>query len=230
MIRRIYTERAVYLPGLDTLVCADLHLGRGDGPGYHLPIGDPARILRQLDRLLERFGPAEVIVAGDVVDRFGPPDAATREMLEALRSHCADRGADLQLVAGNHDRGLAAVVDPAPPTELARGSDPQVVICHGDALPTTEGALIIYGHDHPTLLVEGARYPCILEGHTADGTALCQLPSFSPAVTGVRVGADRAGLRSPLSETAAALRPVITDPASGRTHRFPPLASLTGHL
>ena len=225
-----YAERAVYIPAVDLLVCADLHLGRGDGPGYHLPLGDPEPMVRALDRLLARFAPAEVIVAGDIVDRFGPPDAATRTMLETIRSRCARAGARLQLVAGNHDRGFAAVADPPLPTELARGTDQQVVICHGDSLPTMEGDLIVYGHDHPTLTVEGARYPCILEGHTAAGSTLCQLPSFSPAVTGVRVGPDRAGLRSPLSQAATWLRPIVTDPESGRTHRFPPLSSLAGHL
>jgi Predicted ICC-like phosphoesterases len=230
VIERRYAERAVYLPAVDLLVCADLHLGRGDGPGYHLPLGDPAPIMQALDRLLARFSPAEVVIAGDIVDRFGPPDPPTRAMLKTLRSHCTTAGARLQLVAGNHDRGLVAMADPPLPTELTRGRDQQVVICHGDSLPSEEGALVIYGHDHPTLTVEGARYPCILEGRSPSGTTLCQLPSFSPAVIGVGVGPDRAGLRSPLSQAATWLRPVITDPDSGRTHRFPELSSLAGHL
>lgn len=230
MIRRIYAERAVYIPVIDALVCADLHLGRGSGPGYHVPISDPTPILRQLRGLLDRFGPTEVIVAGDLVERFGPPDAATHAMLDRLRRCCSAADASLQLIAGNHDRGLAAIAPSAPPTEVSRGSDVSVIICHGDSMPEADGDLIIYGHDHPTLSIEGARYPCILEGATPMGTALCQLPSFSPAVPGVTVGPDRAGLRSPLSRSATSLRPVITDPTSGRTHRFPPLSALHRHL
>ena len=230
MTPRTYTERAVYVPGVDILVCADLHLGRGDGPDYHLPIGDPAVIVRNLGQLLDRFDPGEVLIAGDVVDRFGPPDPSVQAVLQRLHDRCSDAGASLQIIAGNHDRGLAAAAEPAPPTEVSRGSDSPVVVCHGDQFPTAEGALVIYGHDHPMLTVEGARYPCILEGELPDGTELCQLPSFSPAVSGVRIGADRAGLRSPLSQAATTLRPIITDGRSGRIHRFPPLAALADHI
>jgi len=226
----MYTERAVYLPGVDMLVCADLHLGRGDGPGYHLPVGDPAVILRDLGQLLDRFDPAEVLIAGDVVDKFGPPDPSVQVMLQRLQDRCSDAGAHLQLIAGNHDRGLAAVSEPELPTEVSRGYESPVVVCHGDQFPTMEGALVIYGHDHPMLTVEGARYPCILEGELPDGTELCQLPSFSPAVSGVQIGADRAGLRSPLSQAATTLRPIITDRPSGHSHRFPPLAALAEHI
>jgi len=226
----MYTERAVYVPSVDMLVCADLHLGRGDGPGYHLPVGDPAVILRALGQLLDRFDPAEVLIAGDVVDKFGPPDPSVQVMLQRLQDRCSDAGAHLQLIAGNHDRGLAAVSDPELPTEVSRGDESPVVVCHGDQFPTMEGALVIYGHDHPMLTVEGARYPCILEGELPDGTELCQLPSFSPAVSGVQIGADRAGLRSPLSQAATTLRPIITDRPSGHSHRFPPLAALAEHI
>ena len=230
MIPRVYTERAVYVPGVDILVCADLHLGRGDGPGYHLPIGDHTMILRAIGQLLDRFSPAEVLIAGDIVDNFGPPHPSVRAALQRLEDRCRGAGAHLQLIAGNHDQGLTAVSEPALPIEVSRGSESPVVVCHGDTFPSTEGGLVVYGHDHPMLTVEGARYPCILEGKLPDGTELCQLPSFSPAVSGVQIGADRAGLRSPLSQAAATLHPIITDGQSGRMHRFPPLATLADHL
>jgi metallophosphoesterase superfamily enzyme len=106
-----FDERALYVDGDDVLVLADLHVGRAESSAVTLPMGEAADVRDRIDRLLARFRPAVVVVAGDVVHTFGGVSDRSRTTLDELAAACRDSGATLELVAGNHDTSLATAWD-----------------------------------------------------------------------------------------------------------------------
>ncbi|CDK39798.1 phosphoesterase, icc [Halorubrum sp. AJ67] len=163
--------------------------------------------------------------------------------MEALREACSDRGADLELVAGNHDTALADawggtvreayVVEEAAAAGLesrTSAGEPETrtaVICHGHEPPSVTADRYVIGHVHPTIEIDGDRRPCFLRGAgTYRGADVLLLPAFTRLAAGVPVNdAATGGLNSPLVDDAAALAPVVYDPDGGEPLRFPPLGA-----
>ncbi|WP_424014661.1 metallophosphoesterase [Halorubrum xinjiangense] len=239
-----FAERAVYLSDADALVVADLHVGRGEASAVSLPLGERADLVDRLGRLLDRFDPATVVVAGDVVHTFDHVSDRAREALDALRDRCEAHGAALELVAGNHDAALADAWDGAIREELVlgrsgdRGADVgdahRTVVCHGHEAPSTAADRYVIGHVHPTIEIEGDRRPCVLRGEgTYRGADLLVLPAFTRLASGVAVnGMGTAAFDSPLVTDADRLAPVVVDvppdgadggSEGGEPLRFPPL-------
>ena len=98
-----------------TIVISDLHLGRGS---------------LELPRLLAPIlaGADEIVVNGDVAELHLPPhrEAAARG-LDTLRRRTDQAGAELVLIAGNHD----PLVSPRRSLTLGNGA---VFVTHGDAV------------------------------------------------------------------------------------------------
>ncbi|ELZ48513.1 metallophosphoesterase [Halorubrum californiense DSM 19288] len=238
-----YAERAVYLSDADALVVADLHVGRGEASAVSLPMGERADLADRLDTLLDRFDPATVVVAGDVVHTFDRITDRSRGTLNALRDACEARGAALEVVAGNHDTALADAWDgPVREEVVLDGEDraagaPRTVVCHGHDAPSTAADRYVIGHVHPTIEIEGDRRPCVLRAEgTYRGADLLVVPAFTRLAAGVAVndmGTD--AFDSPLVTDADRLAPVVVDsPAEGsdggpdasgarEALRFPPL-------
>ena len=230
-----FAERAVYLPASDALVVADLHVGRGEASAVSLPLGERADLVDRIGALLDRFDPATVVVAGDIVHTFDRVSDRVREALDALRDRCEASGAALELVAGNHDTALADAWDAPVREELVLGESgdraaseaPRTVICHGHETPSTTADRYVIGHVHPTIEIEGDRRPCVLRGEATYRSAdLLVLPAFTRLAPGVAVNdAVSAGLDSPVVGDAAALAPVVYDADRGVPLRFPPLGA-----
>ncbi|WP_096393492.1 metallophosphoesterase [Halorubrum trapanicum] len=220
-----FAERAIYLPANDALVVADLHVGRGEASAVSLPLGERADLIDRLRDLLDRFDPATVVVAGDVVHTFDRVSDRARGALEALRDACDARGAALELVAGNHDAALADAWDSRVRDELVldesgdrTASDaPRTVVCHGHEAPATAADRYAIGHVHPTIEIEGDRRPCVLRGEgTYRGADLLVLPAFTRLAPGVAVNDMRTdAFDSPLVTDADRLAPVVIDPDGG---------------
>ncbi|WP_297884719.1 metallophosphoesterase [uncultured Halorubrum sp.] len=245
-----FADRAVYLPGADALVVADLHVGRGEASAVSLPLGERADLVDRLAALLDRFDPATVVAAGDVVHTFDRVSGRSRETLDALRDACEDRGAAFELVAGNHDTALPNRWDGPVREEivLGEGGDREAdavdatdatrtVVCHGHEAPSATADRYVIGHVHPTIEIEGDRRPCFLRGPgTYRGADLLVLPSFTRLAPGVAVNEMRTdAFDSPLVTDADRLAPVVVDPpaegsdggpdasGAGEALRFPPL-------
>lgn len=130
-----FRDRAAYVPEADALVCADLHLGRDAESNVELPLGERRRIPRRIETLLERFDPAVLVVAGDVLHAFDEVSESVAESLAAVEAAAADADVELVFVAGNHDSMLASIAE-APVVEaydLGTGT----MVVHGDEHPTT---------------------------------------------------------------------------------------------
>jgi len=108
----LYPQRAAFLPSHQTLLVADVHLGKDQvfrRQGVAVPAGVLAADLKRLSELILTTGCERLIVLGDWVhappraDDVWPDDIKTwRKKHQAL---------SLELVEGNHDRSLAGWLD-----------------------------------------------------------------------------------------------------------------------
>ncbi|RBI61049.1 metallophosphoesterase [halophilic archaeon] len=216
-----FRDRAVYLPAADALVLADLHVGRDAVANVELPLGERADLTGRLDALLDRFAPAEVVFAGDVLQAFDHVPDGVEATVTALRRRVADAGADLTVVRGNHDAMLGTVVDHRDEYRLADDT----LVCHGHETPDGTAPRYVVGHDHPAIEIEGRKRPCYLWGPDVyAGSDVLVLPAFTRLAAGVVVnrlsGSD---FDSPLVTRANDFRPIVRDEDGDETYRFPPL-------
>ena len=221
-------ERAAYLPDADALVVADLHLGKAAASAVDAPVDAGPAMVDRLGALLDRFEPAEVVLAGDVLHAYASVPQVARDALTALSDRVESAGAELTLVAGNHDAQLGTLVGAEPDTQRALPGG--TVVCHGHEYPPTEASRYVIGHDHPTIEIEGRRRPCFLVG-AHEGAEVLALPAFNPAVRGTAVNgwADGDPL-SPFLRSVTAFRPVVWDADAGEPLVFPPLGELQAYL
>lgn len=215
-----FRDRAVYLGDAETLVVADLHVGRAEAAGVDAPLGEATDRIDRLEALLAAFEPTQVVFAGDVLDRFDRLSERSRRRVASLRTACVDAGADPVALAGNHDTRLGDCWPDVVAEErtLADGT----VVCHGHVEPDARGRRYLIGHDHPAIAIEGVRRPCFCFGEGCyRGGDLLVLPAFTRLAAGVELNDRRAAdFQSPLVSSLGALRPVVVD---GEALWFPPL-------
>lgn len=224
-----FAERATFFPAHDALVVADLHVGRGEASAVSFPVGEREDLLARLDELLSRFGPERVVVAGDAVHTFSAVSERSRETIAALRDACEERGAAVELVAGNHDTALESAWDGAIHDAVVLDADdaPRTVVAHGHEPPSVAAERYVIGHVHPTIEIEGDRRPCFLHGEAAyRGADLLVVPAFTRLAPGVAVNEMRTdAFDSPLVTDADRLAPIVFDPERREPLRFPPLGA-----
>lgn len=244
-----FRDRAVYFPRGETLVLADLHVGRGEAADVEFPLGEATDLRDRLTTLLTAFDPETVVVAGDVLHQFSRTSDAVAQSLSGLREACLDAGARPVLVAGNHDTMLSSVWDgPTPDShEITLSGEPPagpeddylpatvsgpVVVRHGhEPPPATEAdraGLYVVGHDHPTVEIQGRRRPCYLFVPDAvRGTPALMLPAFNRIPAGVVVnGMAGDDFQSPFVTAADPVHPVVWDPDADERLSFPALGDL----
>lgn len=221
-------DRAVYLAMDDVLVVADLHLGRARSANIDFPVGETGMMVDRLAALLDRFEPAEVVFAGDVLHAFSYVPDGVEPAVDRLRETVTAGGADLVVVAGNHDTMLERFVDTV--EEYATGDG--TIICHGHAEPATPGTQYVIGHEHPAIAIAGRRRPCFLVGRGVyQGADVIVLPAFNRLAAGTEInGMTGADAASPLLADLELFQPVVRDTGSEETLAFPPLADLRKYL
>lgn len=215
--------RAAYLRAAETLVVADVHVGRAAASAVDFPLGERPDLRSRLRESIDVYDPEEVVFAGDVLHRFDAVPATARETLDSLVACCRAAGARPVLVRGNHDAMLDAV-EGIPVRDTYRVGD--ALVCHGHERPDAAADRYVVGHDHPAVEIEGRKRPCFLYGEgVADGADLLVLPAFNRLAAGVTVNELRASdFQSPLVDDADALRPLVYDDDEVLT--FPPLGRL----
>ncbi len=224
-------DRAIYLPDLGTLVCADLHVGRDVTSEIELELGEHEDLTSRFEALLSRYEPSTVVVAGDLLHSFDRVPTGAADTVRTLAGLADDAGCRVVVTPGNHDTLLEELWD-GPITPEYRPEGTSVVITHGHVTPAMAAEWYVVGHDHPTIEIEGVRRPCYLYGTDQYGGAgVVMLPSFSRLPAGVRVSEMTAAeFQSPLVTDSGSLRPIVYDDDSGETHTFPPLSELRQYL
>lgn len=217
-------ERAVYLPGADALVLADVHLGRAAASSVESTLGGDADVVDRIRALLGRWDPATVVVAGDLLHSFSRVPRGVEEALAAVEASVEAAGGELVVTPGNHDALLERVYT-GTRAESYRLDDGETVVCHGHERPAVDGERFVVGHDHPALSVDGRKRPCFLYGPAAfEGADVVVLPAFTRLAPGATINRMRGGdFQSPLVRHPNGFHPGIYDEGAEETLWFPPL-------
>ena len=182
---QLLAERALFWPAQELLAIADIHLGKDDvfrDAGIAMPTGGANADLRRLSEVLTRTGARRLRVLGDFI--HGNRGAARwRSAWQAFR---ARHDIAIELVLGNHDRGLDT-------TGLG-------VELFGDGLVEGPfhfrhdhqggiGGFCFSGHVHPVVRLPmlGRSYPAF---HLQSGGLT--LPAFSALTGGWKIPASAA--------------------------------------
>ncbi|QLD86645.1 metallophosphoesterase [Natronomonas halophila] len=224
-------DRAVYLPSADVLVLADLHVGRDAASNVHARLGEHEDLTERFEALLAHYGPAEAVIAGDLLHSFDALPTGTAQTVHELRDIAAEADCRVVVTPGNHDSMLGELWEGSTPDEY-RPSGADTVITHGHEPPEADADCYVVGHDHPTIDIEGQRHPCYLYGTEQYDTAdVLMLPAFSRVPAGMRINDMSASdFQSPLIKRVNAFRPIVRDEVADETHEFPPLGEFRRHL
>ena len=157
-------EKAVFLPECDTLLVADVHIGKATSfrsLGVPVPAGTTDETLSLLTRLVDRLAVKRIVFLGDFLHSARSLGAATFATLRCWRER---HGAlELTLVRGNHDDRAGD-----PPAALGFEVVDEPVCLGGLALAhyprPVPGAYVLAGHLHPAIGVghglDRVRLPC----------------------------------------------------------------------
>ena len=166
----------------NTAVIADLHLGFENvlqERGYALPRLQLKEIKKQVKNIVEKYDISKIVIAGDLKHEFSknlPYEwEDVREFIESVE-------VELEVVRGNHDNYLAAILADYGIELKEKVNVGDFTVVHGHR--EFDGEKIIMGHEHPAvkIRVRGALYsfPCYL---VADSSKIV-LPAFSPLMAG----------------------------------------------
>ncbi|ELZ25249.1 metallophosphoesterase [Natrinema limicola] len=220
-------DRAVFVPAAETLVIADVHLGKAAASSVDAPIDDGTDVRERLESVLAATEPSTVVIAGDLLHSFSRLPRGVERDLDRLIDVVNAAEAELVVTPGNHDTMLETVFDVETTLEYEL-ADGETVVCHGHERPKTTADRYIVGHDHPALSIEGCKRPCVLYGPDAyEGADVLVLPAFTRLAAGATVnrmaGRD---FQTPLVRNADEFYPAVRDDSSGETLWFPPLGEL----
>ena len=223
-----FRGRAVLLD--ETLVCADLHLGRAETSAVELPVGDGRDVRDRLEALCTAHDPETVVLAGDVLHTFETIPRGVERRVREIRERVTASGAELVVLGGNHDALLDQVWDG--PVADHYWLDAETVVVHGHEDPGVDADRYVLGHDHPVIEIEAQRHPCMLRGPGGpNDAAVIVLPAFNRFTAGVVINHLHAReFQSPLVVDTDVLRPIIRDENSGETLRFPELGAFRDRL
>ncbi|GBR17073.1 ligase-associated DNA damage response endonuclease PdeM [Gluconobacter frateurii] len=142
---------AVFLPATQTLVVADLHLGKGTSArsrGLLLPPGDTISTLEKVLRLVESCSPRLLVALGD---SFHDPGAGERLLDEekALLDTTLRKAAILW-ITGNHDAAPIANIGGEWLNEYQSGN---LIFRHIPSARIPAGKAELAGHLHPKVRI-----------------------------------------------------------------------------
>ena len=169
--------RAALLPATQTLVCADVHLGKAATfrrAGLPVPEGSAQQDLTRLATLIERYAARRLIIAGDLFHaRAGCTPRVLREFTDFREQIRGVTDPEVVLILGNHERSLGRQFSPQDigidqcVKELTESPfrfihEPATVIGHGNQgtaesahvprpSPAPADCFTIAGHLHPTI-------------------------------------------------------------------------------
>jgi DNA ligase-associated metallophosphoesterase len=173
---------ALYVPGEQTLLVADLHLEKGSAAaarGTMLPPYDTRQTLMRLAEVIDRYDPGRIIAIGDSLHDVAAAERMAAQDLEIL--HIMQVGREWIWVTGNHDPIIAKNLGGTSCSELEVCG---LVLRHhpSPSCSTHE----IAGHMHPAARLSmygySIRRPCFV----ANGRRLV-MPAFGAFAGGLNV-------------------------------------------
>lgn len=168
-VLRLLPERCMYWERTQTLLLADLHLGKSANfraSSVPIPPGTTRSDLEKLDLAIQQTTPQRLVILGDFWHGAG---GKTEEVLSQFDEwRCRNSDIEILLIPGNHDRKAG---DPISSWRITCLNEPVVdepfVYCH---LPgSTRDGYTLAGHLHPGVVLRGKdrqrlKLPCFWFG------------------------------------------------------------------
>lgn len=159
----LLNEKALFLPKLDSLIIADVHLGKSQHfrkSGIPVPSQIGIADLDSISQLIETYAPSQLIFAGDF---FHSSENQELSLIEKWKNY---HSTDIVLVVGNHD--VYAQQKLSEIGFLTYESYPlgNVLICHDVVdFMSDKNSIVIGGHLHPAVRLLGmgkqnVKLPC----------------------------------------------------------------------
>ena len=184
--------RAAFLPASQTLLVADLHLGKAATfrrAGIPVPEGSAQRDLERLAQLVRGHDVRRLIVLGDLFHAKGGCTPQVFAEFAALRARMADIA--VVLVLGNHDRAVGRL-----PASLGIDSclpsldEPPFHLVHEPATgvrASERDLFTVAGHLHPTVSIRSPSGDRLADRCFVAEPAFLILPAFGSFTGGHRV-------------------------------------------
>jgi uncharacterized protein len=185
-VLRLLAQRAVYLPEHQTLLVADVHIGKAVSfrrLGVPVPGGTTSETLDRLSSALTTCGAQHIVFLGDLLHSARGRARATTDAVANWRK--ANANIELTLIRGNHDSHAG---DPPADWHVRCVNGP--LMLGGLALahhpePVTD-AYVLAGHIHPAVRVGGRAHDSLRLPCFHFGPHVGVLPAFG-AFTGMHV-------------------------------------------
>jgi DNA ligase-associated metallophosphoesterase len=188
----LLSGRAALLPSSQTLLVADLHLGKAATfrrAGIPVPEGSSQRDLDRLEQLVRRHDVRRLVVLGDL---FHAKSGCTPQVFAefaALRSRIPDTF--VVLVIGNHDRAVGRLPESLGLDTCVTCLDaPPFHFVHEPATGMTasdRNLFTVAGHLHPTVAIRSPSGDRLADRCFVAEPALLVLPAFGSFTGGHRV-------------------------------------------
>jgi uncharacterized protein len=180
-------ERALFWKRQETLIVADVHLGKAAAfraAALPMPGGTTSEALARLGTALERTGARRLLILGDLLHARAGRATRTLATVAAWREEHPDL--EIVLVRGNHDRGAG---DPPDDWHIHCVDEPWheppfAFRHHPEEDP--EG-YVLAGHIHPAVHLTGLGRQSATLPAFVFGERLGLLPAFGPFTGGGRV-------------------------------------------
>ncbi len=157
----LHPDRAVIWPRLRAAIVADTHFGKSGvfgRNGLAVPAGTDAADRARLTRLLSSFQICRLIVLGDFL--HAPLDAGSQEAIEMEKWIGSLAGVHIQVIAGNHDRGISSGWRGAIDWVAHEHIEPPFRFVHDGTHSGFAGGDAVFslsGHLHPVVSLRGLR-------------------------------------------------------------------------
>ncbi|NJL38338.1 MAG: ligase-associated DNA damage response endonuclease PdeM [Leptolyngbyaceae cyanobacterium RM2_2_4] len=188
---QLLAEKAVYLEDKQTLLVADIHLGKSEtfqSLGIPIPNRVNQTTLDRLEQLCLKVKPQKLFVLGDL---FHSKYALVDEVLEGWSQFQAAVDAEVVLIVGNHDRPLIQVLKNTSIQCSTHAIEADNLLLSHEPSPQ-QGFLNICGHIHPCVhlkeKLDQLRLPCFYLDRTQN---LLVLPSFGEFTGAYEVSLER---------------------------------------
>ena len=191
--------RAVLLPASQTLLVADLHLGKAATfrrAGIPVPEGSAQRDLARLERLICEHAVRRLVVLGDLFHAKSGCTPQVYDEFSAFRSRLGETA--VVLVLGNHDRAIGRLPDSLGLDAcLSSLDEPPFQFVHepvGDSPAAEKQLFTVAGHLHPTVSIRSPSGDRLADRCFVAEQSLLVLPAFG-SFTGGHPIEPTAGMR-----------------------------------
>ena len=182
----ITNDRCLILDDGPTAVIGDLHLGYEsalEDEGFFIPRINAESIRDSLNRILDRYEPARVVLLGDIKHDFRRSSYAARDEVKDTIKLISD-AAETIVIRGNHDNYLQNILSDIGLTALPHIDIGGFRLEHGHEDSGIRPVII--GHEHPSVRIPGElsggmKLQCYV---VARKEGVIVIPPFSPFASG----------------------------------------------